>query len=139
MAKIYIDRPNEIFHRGTPYQIYINDKKVGTVGSGESKYFEVGQGEHTVVSKMNFFMGSSIVPVTVKGNEVMKLKVNGIRGVLWFLAISVVVFGLIYLSDVVPYLNEYSYIIYPGLYLLYFLLIGRTKHLTLTLEELKLL
>ena len=135
MAKIYIDRPNEIFHRGTPYQIYIDDKKVGTVGSGESQYFEVGQGEHTVASKMNFFMGSSKVSVTVNGNEVNKLKINGIRGVLWFVAISIAVFGMIYLSDVVPYFNEYSYIIYPGLYLLYFLTIGRTKHLTLTLEE----
>lgn len=131
MAKIYIDRPNEIFHRGTPYQIYIDDKKVGEVGNGENKYFEVGQGKHTVVSKMNFFMGSSIVSVILKGNEDKGLKVNGVRGVLWFVSISIVIFGMIYLSDAVPYLNQYSYIIYPGLYLLYFLTIGRTKHLTL--------
>lgn len=135
MPKIYIERPNEIFNRATPYPIYIDNEKVGTIGNGESKYFEVGQGEHTVASKMNIFMGSSKVPVTVQGNAAKKLKINGISGMLWFLAVSLVVFGLVYLSDVVPYLNEYAYIIYPGLYLFYFLAIGRTKHLTLAVEE----
>ena len=135
MAKIHIERPSEIFNRATPYQIYIDDKKVGIIGNGESKYFEVGHGEHTIVCKMNFFMGSSKVPVTAQGNEDKKLKINGISGTLWFLVVSIIVFGMIYLSDAVPYLNEYSYIIYPGLYLLYFLTISRTRHLALTIEE----
>lgn len=130
MAKIYIDRPDEIINRRTPYQIYIDDKKLGTIGNGENKYFEVEQGEHTVVAKMNFFMGGSKVLVTVNGDEVKKLKVNGISGAIWLLGLGAATMMLIEMQDFFS-ISRYIPIICPGIFLLYFLTIGRKKHLTL--------
>ena len=135
MAKIYIDRPNEIFNGRTPHQIYIDDKKVGTIGNGENKSFEVEQGEHTVVTKMNFFMGSPKVLVKVKGDEVQRLKVTGISGAIWLVGVAAVAFGIRYAMEPFFDIDQYTYIMFPCIFLMYFLTIGRKKYLTLILEE----
>ncbi len=132
MAKIFIGRPSEIFNVKNAYRIYIDEKEVGAIGNAESSYFEVENGEHTVAAKMNSFMGSAQVLLTVNGDEVKSLKVTGKSGVLWLAGVAAIDMLLIAMQDVLEL--RYLYLICPGIFLLYFLTIGRKNHLSLTLD-----
>lgn len=135
MPKIYIDRSSERFNGANPYKIYIDGEQVGTVGNGQDKYFDVTPGEHTIVAKMNSLMGSPKVSVTVKGDEVKILKTNGTSGTIWLLVLGTACIGIVFLQDYLPLVKQYLYLILPGLFVLYFLTLGRSKYLNLILDE----
>lgn len=134
MAQINIDRPNEFLNGRRPYQIYIDNKQVGTIANGENKSFEVEQGEHSVVVKNSFFMGSSIILTTVKSDETKRYKVSGINGAIWLVGIVLACFGIEYAIQPFFNIDQYIYIVFPGIFLLYFLLIGKKRHLSLIIE-----
>lgn len=54
MAAIIITRLKEYHDKFRKYNIYIDGEKAGTIGSGETKTFNVQPGLHTVAAKIDW-------------------------------------------------------------------------------------
>ena len=65
MAKINIQRTSEYNNRMRDYQIYIDNKKVGTIENGENKDFEIEEGTHIIEAKIDW-CGSPKVTIEIK-------------------------------------------------------------------------
>ena len=132
MAKINIQRTSEYNNRIRNYQIYIDNKKVGTIENGETKDFEIEEGKHIIEAKIDW-CGSPKVAVDIKNGETKNLNVGGFKFGRWLTPASI---GLIVLHCIMERFFGFEYIIflvYPVFFLLvYYLTFGRKKYLTLT-------
>ena len=134
MAKINIRRTNEYNNRMRDYQIYIDNKKVGTIENGGNKDFEIEEGKHIIEAKIDW-CGSPKVTVEIKNGETKSLKVGGFKYGKWLMPIALI---LILLHFLLEHFFDFDYIIflvYPMFFLLvYYLTIGQKKYLTLISE-----
>lgn len=55
MALIKIQRPKNFLGGARGFNVYIDDKKVGTISNGETKEFQIAAGEHKIYCKQDFF------------------------------------------------------------------------------------
>lgn len=130
MAKIIIQRTNEYNNRWRDYQIYIDNKKVGTIKNGGSIEFEIEEGKHIIEAKIDW-CGSPKITVEIKNDETKYLKVGGFKYGNWILPIALILILFHFLSY--HFLDfDYTVITYPTFFLLaYYLTIGRKKYLKL--------
>ena len=96
MRKITITRPYEWYHQSC-INIYIDDEKVGEIGSGKTMNFEVTPGTHKVAIKKNLVGFSKPIILNLNVNKTVKVtsfKYGWFIGPLFFL----VLYGIYYVS-----------------------------------------
>lgn len=144
MAKIYVERPDDSANFGKDYKIYVDDKEIETIGSGQSKHFEVQEGEHIIDIKMSLYKnlgwcGSERIPISIGKDDIERLKITGFR----YGLLRDSLFIIPWLTNIVGKHNfeivyrQYLYLLYLPyvIMVLYYFTIGKRKYLTLKLEE----
>ena len=139
MATITIIRSNEYINSMRNIGLYVDDEKVGVIGNGKTKCFEVAEGVHNLRAKIDW-CGSPTLNFEVKEGEDKRFYLSGFKGSKKAFKRIVVVFLASFLLSLVIY-NEYfdMLIIAYGLILLgfvfYILSIGRNKYLSLRVDS----
>jgi hypothetical protein len=131
MAKLIIKRTSDWTNIMRDLGIYLDGKKIGVIGNGELKEFDIEQGEHTLKSKIDW-CGSETLNITVTDNENKKIELSGFKLGKFILPIiliiSVIYFVFRERLNLDPML--FLLLILPiGLYLIYHLTLGRNKYL----------
>lgn len=132
MATIKIVRTKEYINLLRNYKIFIDGQSVGTIAYGESKEFDTSGGQHTVSAKIDWCSSPEILLV-IKDHETKILKVGGFK---YGQYIMPIIIGLIVLNFINSNFGDFDYIVFlvvpMGLFLFYYLTIGRNRYLTLT-------
>lgn len=133
MAKLIIKRTSEWNNRMRDIGIYLDGEKIGVIGNGETKEFEIVPGEHKLKTKIDW-CSSETLNIELYENESQKIKLSGFKLGKWLmpvaLIISIVYFAFDEQLDFNPLI--FLFLILPiGLYIVYHLTIGRSKYLTL--------
>ena len=144
MPNLEIQRTNENKNRIRACNIYMNGNKIGSILNGETKYFDIAQGSHVFVCKMDWWSSNSVL-VEFANKEIKGLVVSNYKHKSWVMPLFIIMFLVFQISipTLVPWfknnISDYIflyYLIIPILALLIiFFTIGRKKFVTL--EELK--
>ena len=133
MAKLIIKRTSEWNNRMRDIGIYLDGEKIGTIGNGEIKEFEIEPGEHTLKSKIDW-CGSETLKMNLTDNEIKKVELSGFKLGKFMMPIALII-SIIYFAfgeklNLDPML--FLVLILPfGLYLVYHLTLGRNRYLRL--------
>ena len=133
MTKLIIKRTSEWNNRMRDIGIYLDGKKIGVIGNGEIKEFEVEPGEHTLKSKIDW-CGSETLNINLTDNETKRIELSGFNLGRFMMPIALII-SIIYFAfgqqlNLDPMLL--LLLIAPfGLYLVYHLTFGRNKYLRL--------
>lgn len=135
MARIILNRTSEYVNRLRNYNIYIDEKKIGTIANGETKEFPVTSGHHSIVTKIDW-CSSRIITFDVKGDETKEFKVSGFKNAKWLMTAALIIIILSCTVNSKFGLEYLFYFVVPALFLLvYYLTVGRKRYLTLTAIE----
>ena len=133
MTKLIIKRTSEWNNRMRDIGIYLDGKKIGVIGNGEIKEFEVEPGEHTLKSKIDW-CGSETLKINLTDNKTKRIELSGFKLGRYMMPISLII-SIIYFAfgrklNLDPML--FLILIAPfGLFLIYHLTLGRNKYLRL--------
>lgn len=58
MSALIVQRKKEFAYQLIPFNIYLNNKKIGKLESGETKRFNIHPGKYTIVIKGGIFLKS---------------------------------------------------------------------------------
>lgn len=61
MSALIVQRKKEFAYQLIPFNIYLNNKKIGKLDSGETKRFNIHPGKYTIVIKGGIFLKSRAV------------------------------------------------------------------------------
>lgn len=89
MAKLIINRSSEYSNKLRSVGIYLDDKKIGDIADGESKEFEVEEGEHTLRAKIDWCRSNSI-NLKINSGEIVRFNLSGRNP---FLSLFYITFG----------------------------------------------
>ena len=133
MAKLIIKRTWEWNNRMRDIGIYLDGEKIGVIGNGEIKEFEIEPGEHTLNSKIDW-CGSKTLKMNLTDSETKQVELSGFKlgnimmPIVLIISIIYFAFGeklnfnpLLFLVLILPF----------GLHLVYHLTLGRNKYLRL--------
>jgi hypothetical protein len=131
MPTINITRTSAYMNRLRDYQLYLDGKKIGTIGNGQTKQLETTAGQHTLLAKIDW-CSSETVSFTLSESETQNLRVDGFKHAHWMMPVAM---GAIALHFVVNLFFDFYYTIFlviPAfLLLLYYMTIGRKSYLQL--------
>ncbi|MGG9970374.1 hypothetical protein ACQ33O_01165 [Ferruginibacter sp. SUN002] len=131
MAKIKIQRSNELINRFRDYRIYLDGKELGVIANGQNKEFEIESGSHEMISKIDW-ASSNVVAFDIKDEEMKSFYISGYKNSSWLMPISIIAF-IIYL--IIEKITGYWYAIFlfvpPFLLLIYYTTIGKKRYLRL--------
>lgn len=133
MAKLIVQRTSEWNNRMRNIGIYLDGEKIGVIGNGQTKEFEVAPGEHNLETKIDW-CGSEILTFELSDTETKEIEVSGFKHGNWMMPIAVVI-SVIYLGfgeQLKVDTGIFLMLILPfGLYLAYHLTFGKNKYLRL--------
>jgi hypothetical protein len=130
MATVKIKRTNEYINLMREFRLFIDGKKVGTIGNSQTKVFEIPSGQHSIIAKIDWCSSPEFSFETNDKDSIM-LVVGGIKNFRWQLPLgSILIILSLLLKDVSHYISI-SLVLIPLLYVLYYLTIGRKKYLTI--------
>ena len=113
------------------YKIYLDGEKIGTVSFGETRQFEINEGEHLLYLKANWVRSPGVL-FGIKGLEIKRFIVGHSRFVR--LIINTLT-ALAALSLISTFFKAVNYAVYAGipviLFLFYCYTFGRHKFLSL--------
>ena len=69
MALIIIQRPKNFLGGARGFNVYVDDKKVGTISNGETKEFQITEGQHKIYCKQDFFNSPFIHEFSISENQ----------------------------------------------------------------------
>ena len=133
MANLIIKRTSEWNNRMRNIGIYLDGEKIGVIGNGEIKEFEIEPGEHTLNSKIDW-CGSEPLTFNLTENEIKRIELSGFKFGKFLMPIGLII-SIVYLAfgeklNFDPLL--FLLLILPiGLYLVYHLTLGWNKYLRL--------
>jgi hypothetical protein len=135
MPKIIISRKQEWNNRLRHFTIYLDGQKLGSVGNGEVKTFDILDGNHSIRAKVDW-CGSRDLEFSITGDEKKYFKLSGFKHSNTIMPAAVV---LLFLSLILRRLYHIAFaqwLILPiFLLLLYYLTLGRNDYLTLVQSE----
>lgn len=89
MPKIIVERPNQWANKAQRFNIYIDTKKVGSIGNDETVGFDVSARKHEIVIRNNWLSGNKSLDVDLSNNENKTLRmVNSKRTILYAVIIG---------------------------------------------------
>ncbi len=131
MAKIIIQRTNEVNNRFRNYNIYIDDKFMGKIANGQSVEFEMTDETHMVEARIDWCSSPTII-VSKKGREAKTIQVGGFKYAKWLMPVTLGIIGLHALFSNFFNFDYFMFLILPAfLFIIYYLTIGRKKYLTI--------
>jgi hypothetical protein len=131
MAKLIIARTSEYNSRFRDYEIYIDERRVATIGNGQTKEINIDSGEHTLFAKIDW-AASKRLNFKVELNETKTFKVGGFKNGKWIMPLTLGIIVLSYILKITAGINYLFYLaIPPFLILVYYLTLGRKNYLTL--------
>lgn len=89
MAKIIINRSSEFSNCWSTIGIYLNEKKIEDLHNGESKEFEIEEGEYRLRAEIDWCR-SNPVDLKISADEILRFNLNGRNP---FLALFYLTFG----------------------------------------------
>ena len=134
MPKLIIKRSSEWNNRMRDIGIYLDDKKIGEIGNGEFKEFDIPEGIHKLKAKIDWCK-SEILEFETSENEIKKIELSGFKMPKYLMPISLII--------MIAYFTMQSFfnikapvfmllLILPAFtYLFYYLTFGRNKYLRL--------
>lgn len=129
MSKITVTRLSEWNNRMREVGVYVDGKKIGAIGNGETKSFEIPEGTHQLKAKIDW-CGSQEAPFVINGNET---KYFSIRGFQYSNLIMPVTLAILVLHIIIRRTTGINYIIWFALpsflLLMYYLTLGRNDYL----------
>lgn len=78
MSKLTIKRSSEWNNRGRNFGIYLDGNKIGIIGNGEMKGFELEAGTHKIISKIDW-CSSKTIEFEIGENENKVIKLSGFK------------------------------------------------------------
>ncbi len=132
MATIIIKRTSEFNNRFRNYQLFVDDKKIGTIENGQTKEFETTPGQHTLVAKIDW-CSSPETSLTLNETDKKELTVGGFKNGNWIMPIAMGTVSLHFILKAAFNFNYAIFLVIPAFFLLvYYLTVGRKKYLALT-------
>lgn len=133
MAKLIIKRTSEWNNRMRGIGIYLDEKKIGVIGNGETKEFEIESGEHTLKSKIDW-CGSEVITISLTDNETKRIKLSGFKLGKFMLPIALIICAIYFAFGKQLNLDPLLFLLLILPFFLYFgyhLTLGRNKYLRL--------
>jgi len=134
MAKLRITRKSEYFNWTRDYRIYLNGQKIGTIGSGETKEFDIPEGENILKAKIDW-CGSQNFQISLNKDEIKNVLITGFAhgSILMILMSPVILLPILFREFIKNHLflniSFTTISIFVLLILTYYLTIGRNKYL----------
>jgi hypothetical protein len=135
MAKIRIRRTNEWINKTRQIGVYLDNQKIGTISSGETKEFVIPPGQHKVRAKIDW-CGSKDLTCQIHETEIKTLTISGFKYadysiIGFFMPFGIYSFLKIYLNTDSKLLAITSLCISVALFVgvTYYLTIGRNSYL----------
>ncbi len=115
MSKLIINRKNQWYAGPRDYNIYLDNKKIGEIGNGDTRKFMIEDGDHVVSAKLDWFQSRKI-KIHLKKEETTYLKIQSsnlskfkipaiilitilayyLKGIYFLILISILILLLIY-------------------------------------------
>ena len=133
MAKLIIKRTSEWNNRMRDIGIYLDGRKIGIIGNGEIKEFEIEPGEHTLNSKIDW-CGSQTLKMNLTDNETKRIELSGFKLGKFMMPIALVISIIYFAFGQQLNLDPMTFLLLVApfvLYLVYHLTFGRNKYLRL--------
>ena len=134
MAKLIINRSNEIYYLTREYRIYLNGQKTETISSGESKELDIPEGTHNLYAKIDW-CGSQNLSINISNGETKTVFISADKLIIIIRRLT----GLITLLLIIfrEYIKNHFFLKFPLIIIaslliitsLYYLTIGRKKYL----------
>ncbi|MGX1025062.1 hypothetical protein [Psychroflexus sp. MBR-150] len=131
MPKLVIKRAKEWANGARNYRLYLNDKKIGKIGNGETEVIEIEPGSHKLQAKIDW-CSSENINFEIEDNETYEVKLSSFMYSNWLFPMVLLITALYYAFDEELGLTYqfYFFAILPfGLYFLYFITFGRNRYL----------
>jgi hypothetical protein len=132
MATIKIKRSNDYMMR--EFRLFIDGKKVGTIGNAQTKEFDIAAGQHAIIAKIDWCRSPELTFETNDKDSKIFL-VGGLKSWRWLMPLGSIFIILSLLLNKVSHNITAFLVLIPLLYILYYLTIGSKKYLTI--KELK--
>jgi hypothetical protein len=130
-----IVRSNEYMNRFRGFNLYLNGKKLGDIFNNEKEEFEIPEGDHQLVAKIDW-CSSPAINFNVTGNDVQTFNVSGFKHNKVVLPMSAALAILHLVLRYFFHIQLSIFFILPLLLLLVFYIsIGRKQYLTLESRE----
>ncbi|MBL7719311.1 MAG: hypothetical protein JNL72_10785 [Flavipsychrobacter sp.] len=135
MARIVIVRSNEYINRYRGIHLFLNNEKLSTIWNDETLEFEVPDGEHSLVAKIDW-CGSPVSRFHISGKDTQVFRLSGFRHSKMLMPVSVGLF-LAYVIMQYFFHHELSifFILPLLLVLVFYISIGRNQYLTLAAQD----
>ncbi|HEX6913928.1 MAG TPA: hypothetical protein VF145_01720 [Chitinophagaceae bacterium] len=135
MAKIILTRKRDFIHWFNRYTVYIDGQNKGTIKSGASEEYEVGEGQHTVRCTLSWY-SSNHYTVNLGATDVKFILVRNNQRFYWVLYLLLLV--VLVLPLLMPErVADFRYLTYAALglvfaYGLYYAVFARNKSLIIS-------
>lgn len=135
MARIVIVRSNEYMNRFRGFDLYLNGQKLGDIFNGEKEEFEIPEGDHELVAKIDW-CSSPVINFNINGNETQTFNVGGFKHNKMILPMSASLVLLHLIMNVFFHEQLSIFFILPLLLLLaFYISIGRKQYLSLETRD----
>jgi len=132
MAIIRIVRNSEYNNKARKFMVWLDGQKLGEVGNGETKEFDVAAGQHSIILKLDW-CSSEQLSFDLNPDESKSFYVKGFK---YGNLITPIALGILVLHFVLRYAIGFEYLIFLvipfALYTIYFLTFGRNRYLRLS-------
>ncbi len=136
MAKIIVQRDTEWANKGRTISIYMDGKKLGKIEDRQVIAFEIPDGEHELMMKMDW-CASNKLNLNLKKEDIEYLKVEGFVFSKYFFPLAMIILLIyvgVYFTTGVNSVWLATLIMFSFGYLLFFLTIGRKHYLQLKIK-----
>lgn len=134
MSKIRISRSSEWNNKAREIGIYIDGEKVGTINDGETQEYEIENGKHEIIGKIDWCRSQKI-ELNITENETKTLKLTGFRFGSWILPIILGLLATYFLISSIFDIKLIHMVWIPVIVLIYptyYITIGRNKYLIMS-------
>lgn len=135
MARIVIVRSNEYMNRFRGFSLYLNGQKLGDIFNDEKEEFEIPEGDHELVAKIDW-CSSPVINFSISDNDVQTFNVGDFKHNKIILPM---IPSLVFLHLVINaffHIQLSIFFILPlFLLLVFYISIGRKQYLTLEAKD----
>lgn len=135
MPNLIIKRSSEYVNALRKINIYIDGEKAGNVANGEEKTFYIPTGKHIVMAKIDW-CSSKEISFYAFDNDMVQMKLSGFKNSKpFFLIVGLLMVSQALLGIILKRHFFEPYLALIGVYMLYYITIGRKRYLTLELTD----
>ncbi|MCC8358914.1 hypothetical protein [Salinimicrobium sediminilitoris] len=98
MGKLRIHRSNQWYGGVRDYKIFLDNQKIGEVGKGDIKEFNIPDGEHQLFAKIDWFETKKI-SLNLEKDEEREIVLKSSDKSKWTIPVIFILPGLVYLTD----------------------------------------